>query len=218
MSFKNYFNSILKEEASKEDKISALKSLAKKGIQYIVIEIVGSYYEEPQTVVDSFGRKSTSRNRSAKRLKIKDFYTSHLLHEYIETVRINYRLSKELYSNSKTAVKEWLANIESKTGDKILGIFNPSKDITIAAVEFKNSFQSSSLFVAFPRENTSVLNTVIESIGDRPDRVADNIDNYDELFDNDEEFDGSWVNSRNHLAKYFLNLPGNQEPIEMTQG
>ena len=94
MSFKKHFNNILKEEnISKDDKMTALKSLAKKGTQYVILEISGSHFEEPQTVVDSFGRKSTSRNRSAKSLKLKDLYTSHLLHEYIESVRIKYSLS-----------------------------------------------------------------------------------------------------------------------------
>jgi len=218
MRFDEIIKSLLKEEeASKDDKLAALKLLAKKGNQYVVLDIVGKYYEAPQTLIDAFGRKIVSRNRTALSPKIKDYYISHRLPEYYESVNINYHLSSEHYSDSKDPLKIWLTGIESNVGDELSVILNPSKDITITAIEPKDlKYRSSRLFVAFPRKNTSVLSTVLESLGLPLEKFEEFLDDrYEDYVD---EHDASWVNSRNHLAKYFLNLPGNQKALTSAQG
>jgi len=203
MNFNKLINSILKEEMSREDRIKALKSFGDDK-QYVVFKIFGSYSHTPETIVDSFGQKRTTKNLGVKKLKFEDYFNTHSLYEYIETVYIPVDLSRDYYSKPDDVLKEWLKKIPSEEEDRLYGVRNSSKDMVIAGIDYEDKDMKSEIYVAFPLEQRDLLITLLRGIRKSYKEFIDRI--------NEEEAVNVSIltNSYLHLAEYFLNLPGNQ--------
>jgi hypothetical protein len=184
MRFNEFIDNILKEELSKEDRIKALKSI-KPSKQYVVIQIGGQY-------LNSFGSRKVLP-------EIRDFMFSHHLHQYKEWVIVHYDTTSEAFSDSKEAILQIL-NTAAVEGDwEIASIHNPSKDTCIIGVE-----KEYCLYVAFPLDQTDILDTFLKSVDIT----------LEELIDNPERIKEAVKTSNGRLAQYFLRLPGNQSPSE----
>ena len=185
MNFDKIINSILKEELSREDRIKALKSFGDDK-QYVVFKIFGT----PSGV---------------KNFKFEDYFNTHSLPKYIETVSIAIDLSREYYSDPIDVLKVWLNRIPSEEGDRFYAVRNNSKDMVIAGIDYVDKDMKSEIYVAFPLEQRYFLETLLQGVNMSYKEFIDRI--------NDEETANVYIatNSYLHLAEYFLNLSGNSD-------
>ena len=187
MNFKAFYNSILKEEEiSKEDRLAALKSLSNSK-QYVVLRITGTYSHSSKNLI--------------RDLKFEDYFNTRSLHQYREMVFIPLELTRDHYGNAEEALKEWLKRLPSEEVDQLYGIRNSSKDMVIAGIDYKD--MGSELYIAFPMSWNDLLEVLLDSINSSYMEFIGKVNN-------EADNTGIWTNCFNHLAEYFLNLPGNQ--------